>query len=89
MKKDNDKDSNKKFEYNKDIIDLLKSLDNAIREINEARELFNIADNPNLIDYAIYKESAAEAKYMYLLNQAKNKNIKIKSNLFKQDDKVV
>ncbi len=40
-------------------------------EWQNARQLFNDVSDPDLVDYAIYREEAARRRYMYLLKQAK------------------
>ncbi len=37
-----------------------------------ARAYFEQVTDPGLVDYAIYQVKAAERRYMYLLNQARN-----------------
>lgn len=49
----------------------------AVEEIERARAYFQMVNDPRLVDYAIYMEEAAKAKYTYLLNEAKDKKIKI------------
>ncbi|WP_243128185.1 DUF2508 family protein [Clostridium niameyense] len=56
---------------------LLNSIENVVDEIKNIRILFENANDPKLIDYAIYTEEALKAKYMYLLSQAKQKGIKV------------
>lgn len=36
-----------------------------------AEQYFNLIDNPQLIDYAIYNQKACEEKYRYLIKKAK------------------
>lgn len=56
---------------------LLNSIENVVDEIKNIRILFENANDPKLIDYAIYTEEALKSKYMYLLSQAKQKGIKV------------
>jgi len=44
-------------------------LDHAKRDWIMAYKIFQEADDPELIDYAIYNLKAAEKRYMYLLKQ--------------------
>jgi hypothetical protein len=48
-----------------------ESVNQARDEWNNARQLFNDVSDPDLIDYAIYREEAARRRYMYLLKQAR------------------
>lgn len=63
--------------YTEDEKRLINSIVDAMNEIKKAREYFEMFKEPHLIDYAIYLEEAAKARYTYLLNEAKNKQIKI------------
>lgn len=51
---------------------LIYAVDNARKEWNYARDLFNQVDEPELVEHAIYAIEAAEKKYMYLLKEARN-----------------
>lgn len=70
--KTTNKDTNEKKEYNQEQI--LKSLYIAKREIEEARNNFELAIGDEMVDYFTYKIKAAEIKYQHLLKLAK-KNI--------------
>lgn len=89
MKKDFENELLNRNKYTKEEKEIIKALGVAVRELEEARKFFEVTDNPDLINYAIYRESAAQAKYVYLLNQAKNKNIKINSYLLEKEDEVI
>lgn len=54
--------------------DLYINLENAKREWEEAKNIFENVSEPDLVDYAIYNVEAAERKYVYLLRQIKNEN---------------
>ncbi|WP_315121865.1 YaaL family protein [uncultured Clostridium sp.] len=56
---------------------LIGSIIDAMNDIKIAREYFQMVKDPRLIDYAIYMEEAAKARYIYLLNEAKTKKIKL------------
>ncbi|WP_027626457.1 DUF2508 family protein [Clostridium lundense] len=68
---------------------IIASIIETIEEIERARAYFEMVKDPRLVDYAIYMEEAAKAKYMYLLNEAKNKNIKIEFKYMLQGRNVV
>lgn len=67
----------KKSKYTEDQKRLLNAVDKAIEDLNIARQYFNAVNDPRLVDYAIYTEEAAKAKYMYLLNEAKKAGLKV------------
>ena len=70
----------KKSKYTEDQKRLLNAVDKAREDLNVARQYFNTVNDPRLIDYAIYMEEAAKAKYMYLLNEAKKGGLKVQGD---------
>lgn len=54
--------------------DIYINIENAKREWEDAKNIFENVSQPDLVDYAIYKVEAAEKKYIYLLRQIKNGN---------------
>jgi len=54
--------------------DIYINVENAKREWEDAKNIFENVSQPDLVDYAIYKVEAAEKKYIYLLRQIKNGN---------------
>jgi len=46
--------------YDKEELDIIKAIENAKLDLEVARNLFNIADDENLIEMAIYSEEAAK-----------------------------
>lgn len=50
---------------------LLKDIEMARQELERCRIYFDTVKDPHLVDYAIYMEEAAKARYMYLLNEIK------------------
>lgn len=54
--------------------DIYINIENAKREWEDAKNIFENVSQPDLVDYAIYKVEAAEKKYIYLLRQIKNSN---------------
>jgi hypothetical protein len=52
-------------------------LHKAQQEMYDAENFFDNVVDPELIDHAIYKMEAAKSKYVYLLKQAKDKEIRI------------
>lgn len=68
----------KKSGYTKEQKKLLAAINIARQDIKNARQYFEMVNDPRLVDYAIYMEEAAKAKYIYLLNEAKKNNLKVK-----------
>lgn len=68
---------NKDKDYSEEDKKLIKAIMESQEEICRATNYFQLAKEPILIDYAIYLEQAAKSRYIYLLNQAKKRNIKI------------
>ncbi|NYB75127.1 YaaL family protein [Sedimentibacter hydroxybenzoicus DSM 7310] len=63
------------FKVQKDVDekkDLYASLENAKKEWEEAKNIFENVSEPDLVDYAIYNIEAAERKYVYLLRKIKS-----------------
>lgn len=56
---------------------LLNAIEKAREDLKVAREYFNAVNDPRLVDYAIYREEAAKARYMFLLNEAKKNELKV------------
>ncbi|MEL7648850.1 MAG: YaaL family protein [Sedimentibacter sp.] len=50
------------------------NIENAKKEWEDAKNIFENVSEPDLVDYAIYNVDAAEKKYIYLLRQIKNGN---------------
>lgn len=55
--------------------ELYINLENARKEWEDAKNIFENVSEPDLVDYAIYNVKAAEKKYVYLLRQIKNDNL--------------
>jgi len=65
------------FKVQKDVDDkkdLYISLENARKEWEEAKNIFENVSEPDLVDYAIYNIEAAEKKYVYLLRKIKSES---------------
>lgn len=60
-----------------DKIFIIKSVEETKSEIERLRNNFNFISDPKLVESLIYKERDAMARYEYLLEQAKNKGIKV------------
>ncbi|MBP1926537.1 protein subunit release factor A [Sedimentibacter acidaminivorans] len=57
------------------VDDIYRSIENARKEWEDAKNIFENVTNPDLIDYAIHKVDATEKRYTYLLKQIKSGNI--------------
>lgn len=66
--------SNQVAEIDKEI--LMKDLNSAKEELFMCKQYFNMVTDSSLIDYAIFKEDAANARYSYFLQLAKLYGIK-------------
>ena len=51
------------------------NIENAKKEWEDAKNIFENVSQPDLVDYAIYKVEAAEQKYIYLLKQYKSNSL--------------
>ncbi|MCM8711371.1 YaaL family protein [Clostridium sp. SYSU_GA19001] len=71
----------KKLKYSKEQLELIEAIDEAREELNITRQYFESVNDPQLVDYAIYKEEAAKARLSYLLKQAKEKGIRVDASL--------
>jgi hypothetical protein len=67
----------RKAKYTAEQRKLLNTIEKAREDLKVAREYFNAVNDPRLIDYAIYREEAAKARYMFLLNEAKKSGLKV------------
>jgi len=52
-------------------------LEEAKLEWESARKYFQVAEDPKLVDYAIYREDQSKARYIYFLLEARRKSITI------------
>jgi len=79
----------KNFEYTREQNLLLKAIEQAVEDLKAARIFFNYVDDPRLVDFAIYEEEAAKAKYGYLILQAKQKGLEVKCNYYLSEESQV
>lgn len=56
-------------------LSLVKLVEKAHREWQQAKSLFEEVGDPDLVDHAIFAMEAAEKKYIYLLKQAKKEKV--------------
>jgi hypothetical protein len=80
----------KKIKYTEEQKELIKAIDEAVEDLNRARQYFESVNDPRLVDYAIYSEQAAKARFIYLLSEAKESGITLNNRFFQnQSDAVV
>lgn len=56
---------------------MLKEIKIAMDELEEVRQYFDVVNDPELIEYAIYREKAAITKLSYLIKKVKNQKLEI------------
>lgn len=66
--------------YSKDEKEIISGIEEAMLELEVAKNAFNNVSDKNLIDICIHKEDEAKSKYTFYLAQAKAKNIKVDGN---------
>lgn len=74
-----------KIKYTEEQKELIKAIEDARQELERARQYFEMVNEPQLVDYAIYTEEAAKSRFTYLLDQAKESGIKL-NNKFLQNE---
>jgi Protein of unknown function (DUF2508) len=65
------------LKYTQEQKDIITQLEEAKIEWESAKQYFQVADDPKLIDYAIYREDQSKARYIYFLLEARRKNVTI------------
>ncbi len=63
-----------------DNYSLINDIEEARKNLVYARMYFDLVKEPRLVDYAIYTEEAAKAKYVYLILKAREKKVKLEDN---------
>lgn len=56
---------------------LFESIQHAVKEMNEANDLFNQLTDETAVDYAAYNLLAARTKYSYLIKLAKKNRLTV------------
>lgn len=79
----------KKLKYTEEQKELVKAIEEARDELNNTRLYFESVKDPQLVDYAIYKEQAAKARFAFLLKQAKKSGIKIDASFMLDELEVI
>lgn len=65
------------LQYTQDQKDIIMELEEAKLEWESAKRYFQVAEDPMLVDYAIYREDQSKAKYIYYLLEARRKGVTI------------
>ena len=65
------------IKYTKEQMEIIKAIDEARMELERARQYFEMVSDSKLIDYAIYMEEAAKARYSYLIGEARKFGITV------------
>jgi len=68
------------LEYTQDQKEIIIQLEEAKLEWESAKKYFEVADDPKLIDYAIYREDQSKARYIFFLLEARRKGITINAS---------
>lgn len=66
--------------YSKDEKEIISGIEEAMLEIEVAKNAFDNVSDKNLIDICIHKEDEAKSKYTFYLSQAKAKNIRVEGD---------
>lgn len=64
-------------ETNSDDENIVSAINEAKEDLIRARAMFDVCSDPKMVDYCIYTEEAAKARYIYLLCEAKSHGIKV------------
>jgi hypothetical protein len=65
------------LKYTQEQKDIIIGLEEAKLEWESAKKYFEVADDPKLVDYAIYREDQSKARYIYFLLEARRKGVSI------------
>lgn len=78
-----------RIKYTEEQRELIDSIEEAMEELNRARQYFEMVSEPRLIDYAIHMEDAAKARFTFLLNKAKESGITVENKFLQNDSDAV
>lgn len=67
----------KKIDYSKEEKEIIEAIEQTILEMEVARSAFQNACDDKLIESLIYKEQDINARYEYLIREAKKRGIKV------------
>ena len=77
------------LKYTQEHKDIILQLEEAKIEWEVAKKYFGVADDPKLVDYAIYREDQCKAKYIYFLLEAKRKGVTVDASYMIEEMEVV
>lgn len=67
-------------QYSRDEKEIISGIEEAMLELEVAKNAFDNVSDKNLIDICIHKEDEAKSKYTFYLSQARAKNIRVSGN---------
>lgn len=67
----------KKTKEDKEREELLLELEKLSELIKKNEDLFNLAEDNNMLEAMIYEQKSLQARYIYLLETARKKGVKI------------
>lgn len=73
----NKKKTKKRTESEKERDEILSELESISDMLKKSETMFNIAEDEKMLEAVIYEQKALQSRYIYLLNRAKEKGIKI------------
>ncbi|MPQ44516.1 YaaL family protein [Clostridium tarantellae] len=80
----------KKIDYSKEDREIIEGIENAKMEMEVARAAFDYAKDDKLIESLIYKEHDIQARYAYLLREAKKRGLKVGvEHIFKESKEII
>lgn len=65
------------LKYTPEQKEIIMQLEEAKLEWESAKKYFGVADDPRLVDYAIYREDQCKARYVFFLLEARKKGVTI------------
>lgn len=78
-----------RVDYTNEQRHLIEAIEEARQELHRAREYFESVKEPKLVDYAIFMEEAAKARYVFLLEEAKRLEVKIDCSYMLGETRVI
>lgn len=76
-------------ENNSEQKNLIAAIEEACLELQNAQNYFDIVNEPALIDYAIFMEKAARARYSYLIAEARRNGITVKYSYVDNEAEII
>lgn len=57
---------------------ILREMADTIRQIEEGEQMYNLAEDDDILEYYIYTRKALEAKYRFLLQTARRRGLSLR-----------